>query len=57
MPQETHHIPQKKNKQGIFLHNYFKILTDNLFCQDRCLFCVIYNIYAKQTRKLFKNIE
>ena len=57
MPQETHHIPQKKNKQGIFLQNYFKNLTENLFCQDRCLFCVIYNIYAKQTRKLFKNIE
>ena len=27
------------------------------FCQERCLFCVIYNIYAKQTQKSFKNIE
>ena len=30
MPQETHHIPQKRNKQDIFLHNYFKNLTENL---------------------------
>ena len=29
MPQETQNIPQKKNKQGIFLHNYFKNLTKN----------------------------
>ena len=29
MPQETDDIPQK-NKQGIFLHNYFKNLTENI---------------------------